>query len=232
MDFASVAGPVMAVAPCGATPPVRSPRPRDCQEFAADSRRQVARSGQPSAVQPGPGVGPVPVGGARGDAEGGGGLLEGQAGEVPELDQLGRRRVLARRGGRGPRPGRAGRRSGASGGRAGRPGRLGPARSPPCLRGRLRRAASTRMRRMASAAAAKKWPRPFQSGPASPPTSRRYASWTRAVGLERLARASRRPAGRRRASAARRRRAAAVARRRCGSPCSTADRMRVTSLMG
>ena len=34
---------------------------------------------------------------------------------------------------------------------------------------------------MASAAAAKKWPRPSQSRAGSSPTSRRYASWTRAV---------------------------------------------------
>ena len=34
---------------------------------------------------------------------------------------------------------------------------------------------------MASAAAAKKWPRPSQPWGGSPPTSRRYASWTRAV---------------------------------------------------
>ena len=40
----------------------------------------------------------------------------------------------------------------------------------------FRRAFSTKMRRMASAAAAKKWPRPFQTGAAFPSTSRRYAS--------------------------------------------------------
>ena len=35
---------------------------------------------------------------------------------------------------------------------------------------------------MASAAAAKKWPRPSHGRRRPPPTSRRYASWTRAVG--------------------------------------------------
>src|SRR5262249_24908052 len=49
----------------------------------------------------------------------------------------------------------------------------------------FRRAWSTRMRRMASAAAAKKWPRLPQPGggdPRRPPsTRRRYASWTSAV---------------------------------------------------
>ena len=45
----------------------------------------------------------------------------------------------------------------------------------------LDRAVSTRMRRMASAAAAKKWPRPFHACAWSTSTKRRYASWTRAV---------------------------------------------------
>ena len=58
------------------------------------------------------------------------------------------------------------------------------ARPPPCLWACLRRALSMRMRRMASAAAPKKWARPCH--PASPapagPTSRRYASCTSAVG--------------------------------------------------
>ena len=48
-------------------------------------------------------------------------------------------------------------------------------------RGHFFAAAAEAMRRMASAAAAKKWPRPSQRGSPSP-TRRRYASWTRAVG--------------------------------------------------
>src|SRR5262249_20439140 len=45
-------------------------------------------------VQPGAGVGPMPVGAAHGDAEGVGRLLDGQAGEVAQLDQLGNFRLL------------------------------------------------------------------------------------------------------------------------------------------
>src|SRR6058998_2268167 len=48
---------------------------------------------------------------------------------------------------------------------------------------RLRRAFSTRMRRIASAAAAKKWPRPFHSWFA-PPVRRNHASCTSAVGCK------------------------------------------------
>ena len=55
--------------------------------------------------------------------------------------------------------------------------------SPPRLAAFFRRAFSTRMRRMASAAAAKKCRRFAQSRPASAPATRRYASWTRAVGV-------------------------------------------------
>src|SRR5262249_45526185 len=46
-------------------------------------------------------------------------------------------------------------------------------RPPPCFAWRLRRAFSTRMRRMASAAAAKKWPRLFQCWAWSTSTSRK-----------------------------------------------------------
>src|SRR5262249_39579569 len=45
----------------------------------------------------------------------------------------------------------------------------------------LRRTVSTRMRRMASAAAAKKWPRLSQCWAFSTSTSRRFTSWTKAV---------------------------------------------------
>src|SRR5262245_32713781 len=51
-------------------------------------------------------------------------------------------------------------------------------RSPPCFSVSFRRALSIRMRRMASAAAARKCPRPAKYWS---PTRRRYASWTRAV---------------------------------------------------
>src|SRR5262249_41025066 len=40
-------------------------------------------------VEPGPGHGPVALGGGRGNAQGGGGLLQRQSGEVAELHQLG-----------------------------------------------------------------------------------------------------------------------------------------------
>ena len=107
--------------------------------------------------------------------------LDGQPGEVAELDQLGRLR-----GRRRPAGSRASSRASRSSARLGR-GELGVGRGRPAAgRRRACRPAcggrcSTRMRRMASAAAAKKWPRLFQCRAASPPTSRRYASWTRAV---------------------------------------------------
>src|SRR5262249_61305168 len=39
-------------------------------------------------LEPGPGIGPVAVGGGRGDAQHLGGLLAGQAGKVAQLDEL------------------------------------------------------------------------------------------------------------------------------------------------
>ena len=54
-------------------------------------------------------------------------------------------------------------------------------RSPPLLSRFLSRARLRRIRRIASAAAAKKWPRLSQSWILATPTSRRYASWTSAV---------------------------------------------------
>ena len=116
--------------------------------------------------------------------------------------------------GRGPRRGRAGRRPGrprrGGGRRRGRPAggrrRLG---AGPCG-GRL----STRMRRMASAAAAKKWPRPFQStAAASAPDQPQVRLVDEGGGLERLPRLLRGQLGRRPASAARRTRAGAGRRR-------------------
>jgi hypothetical protein len=44
--------------------------------------------------EPASGVRPVLLGGGGRDAERGGGLLGGESGEVPELDQLGRARIL------------------------------------------------------------------------------------------------------------------------------------------
>ena len=71
-------------------------------------------------------------------------------------------------------------------------------------------------RRMASAAAAKKWPRLSHRRSSPEPTSRRYASWTRAVALQGLTGGLARPSERRRAGAARRRRAGESRRRPCG----------------
>ena len=89
--------------------------------------------------------------------------------------------------------------------------------SPPCFRVCLRRAFSTRMRRMASAAAAKKWPRPSQVAPGpGPPAADRPRGpgpWPGASGPASRGRAAGRPA-----SAIRRRPAAAVALRPAGRP--------------
>ena len=52
---------------------------------------RAAAHGQP---EPGPGVGPVLVGGGRGDPEDLGGLPDGQPGEEPELDEFGLPGVL------------------------------------------------------------------------------------------------------------------------------------------
>ena len=143
----------------------------------------------------------------------GGGLLDRQAGEEAELHQL-----APPAGGRPPAG--SGRRRGGGAGR--RPAGAAAAsasskstrrRPPPCRTRPLRRAGSTRMRRMASAAAAKKCPRPSQSRGAS--AARPAAGTPRGPGrwLERLARPLGRHAARRRASAARRTRAGAGRRR-------------------
>src|SRR5439155_24560291 len=103
-------------------------------------------------------------------------------GDVPELDHLGGPRLDLGE----PVEGLVEREQAAGSDRSGAAGCSGSrsrrARWPPCLGPRLRRALSTRMRRMASAAAAKKWPRPSNAASGVAPTSRRYASWTRAVG--------------------------------------------------
>src|SRR5262245_17648221 len=51
---------------------------------------------QQLAAQPGPRVRPVPVGGGRRDAQRGGGLVEGQAAEVAQLDDVPREGVEGR----------------------------------------------------------------------------------------------------------------------------------------
>ena len=92
------------------------------------------------------------------------------------------------------------------------------------------RAFSTRMRRMASAAAAKKWPRPSQpcSGPRRPAAGRPRGpgQWPGASGP-----ASPGPVSGRPASAAPRRPAAATARRRGWWPCAMSESKRVTSFI-
>ena len=126
-----------------------------------------------SAVQPGPGVRPVAVGGRAGRCRGPSAASSTVSpAKYRSLTSRGLGRVARGRAGSGPRPGRAGRRPAPGRRRRRRPGRP---RAPPAavLAGRLRRALSTRMRRMASAAAAKKWPRPSQCRRRRPPTSRR-----------------------------------------------------------
>ena len=80
------------------------------------------------------------------------------------------------------------------------------------------RACSTRMRRMASAAAAKKWPRPFQSRGCSAADQPEVGLVDQGGRPGASGRASPRPAARRPASAARRRPAGAARRRRAGRP--------------
>ena len=82
---------------------------------------------------------------------------------------------------------------------------------------------------MASAAAAKKWPRLSQCSPPGVPTSRRYASWTRAVGSSVLP-AAQPLTGRRRVCVTRRRPTAAIAAA-WGSPWSIAFSSCVTSVI-
>ena len=166
--------------------------------------------------EPAPGVRPVLLGGGGGDAEGGGGLLGGQAGEEPELDQLGLPRVLRLELPEGLVQGeQVGRRSPPPGPARCRRGRAGGVRRRPCgsaCGGRARRGCGA-------------WPRPRRRrsgrgrpsrGPCSSPTSRRYASWTRAVAWSVWPGCLLGQLLRRRACAARRRPAAAVARRRRG----------------
>ena len=116
---------------------------------------------QQLAVQPGAGVGPVPIGRCRRDAQGRGGLVERQAGEIAELDEFPRQGVEGRQPRRARRPGRPARRGRRRSPRRVPRNRRAASRRRACrapCRGRV----STRIRRMASAAAAKKWPRLFQ----------------------------------------------------------------------
>ena len=182
------------------------------QDFRGSFPTRLA-DGRP---EPGPGVGPEAVGRAGGDPEGGGRVRDAHPGEVAELDQLGRLGV-----GRGqPAQGLVDREqlgvAPVVGGDQGVLGEVDRATAPPRLRAFRRRARSTRMCRMASAAAAKKWPRPAHRGPSAGPTSRRYASWTRAVAPGACGRRPARPSGRRPPAAARRRRAAAGRRQFSG----------------
>ena len=184
---------------------------------------------RPRAARPGR----RPTGGRPSAAKrrGPGRLGERQAGEIAELAPARAASGRPRSSGRGPRPGPAGLR-----GLPGRPARSGRgparARSPPCLRLCLRRAFSTRMRRMASAAAAKKWPRLSQCGSSLRADQAQVGLVDQGGGAGASGRASRGPASGRRAGAARRRPAAAAGSAACGSPCSMADRIWVTSLMG
>ena len=178
-----------------------------------------------------PGVGPVLVGGASARCRRTSAASSSdQAGEVAELDQPGGLAGPRRPAGSGPRRGRAGRRPARCSRRRRRRGRRA-GRRPPRLSACLRRACSTRMRRMASAAAAKKWPRPFQCWALLAADEPQVRLVDQGGGLERLARLLRRPSGRPRASAARRRRAAAARAAACGSPAAAAARSWVTSAM-
>ena len=112
------------------------------------------------------------IGRSRRDAEDLGRLRDRQIGEITKLHQLGNRRVepgeffqglvqgdqvIVRHGHGNRRRNRA----------------REDSKSPPCFCRDFRRAFSTRIRRMASAAAEKKWPRPSQGLLESDPTIRR-----------------------------------------------------------
>ena len=99
-------------------------------------------------------------------------LLDRQPGEVPELHHLGPLRLFLGQ----PVEGLVEREQVVAGAR---PGEVDPVQVDPIQRRRragrraFRRAFSTRMRRMASAAAPKKWPRLFHGFVSSPSTRRR-----------------------------------------------------------
>ena len=151
-------------------------------------------------------------------AERRGGLGDGQPGEVAELDQLGLERVLGRQPGQGLVQGEQifaaapGRRPGPASSSTSVPAAAVLGRPPSGGR------ASTRMRRMASAAAAKKWPRLSQR--ACVGRVRRAAGTPRGRGRSRsgCCRGPPRPSGRPPVSATRRTPTAATARRRGRRP--------------
>ena len=163
----------------------------------------------------------------RGDAQGLGRLGHGQPGEVAELRPAGPCAGRVGRAGRGPRRGPS--RSSAAVPAAATVVERTPLAAAAPLSGCLRRAWSTRMRRMASAAAAKKWPRLSQCRSAAGADQPEVGLVDQGGGLEGLARLLLGQPLRRPASAARRRPAAGAASAACGSPCSMADRMWVTS---
>jgi hypothetical protein len=121
--------------------------------------------------QPGSSVSPDTAGSSYRDAHGRRRLLCRQSAEVPQFDQSGRRLVNF-----GKLPERLIQRMSSEVAMAGMSARSRRTIPAPRLRLFLRRALSTRIRRMASAAAAKKWPRELQCRTFSTSTRRRYAS--------------------------------------------------------
>src|SRR5713101_7827250 len=103
-------------------------------------------------MQPGPSISPLPVGVRPGYGQGLGRFLDGKAGEDPELGHLGGSGILAGQDRQRLVDVQDGVRVGLEIGSAW--DRSIRFRLPPCFSVFLRRALSTRMRRMASAAAA------------------------------------------------------------------------------
>ena len=122
-------------------------------------------------VEPGAGDSPVPLDGHGSDAQTCSGVLDREPGEITELDQLCLERILP--GECVKRPVQVDQVVESVG--AGKRDRFQwkPLFSPPCFGRRLRRALSTRIRRIASAAAEKKCPRLFQFRAHSPSSNRR-----------------------------------------------------------
>ena len=203
----------------------RAPRVQ-CEIRGAESAtrsREILRGpvGRPPAPislreEPGPGVGPVPLGGRAGRSQGRGGLLDGQAGEVAELDELG----LAGSSGREPVQGLV---EGEQvlGGRRRRRSGLVQVDAGAGRRRAWRPACGGRCRRGCGA-----WPRPPRRrsgrGRPSPGRPRRRPAGGRPRGPGRWpggsGRASPAPAAGRRACGARRRPAAGAARPPGGRP--------------
>ena len=151
------------------TPASPSREPRKAIPWPRSSGR-VQRRGQPGA-----GVGPLAERRGAGDAQRLGGLVDRQPGEEAMAGDLGRGRVL--RASRSSAASTSSTRSGSAPSAGASPSRA-IVRAPPPRRAALRRRAwSTRIRCMATAAARKK---PLRSANDASP-SRRYASWTSAV---------------------------------------------------